>query len=42
MSVMDEAVQDGVSEGRIADGLMPMLDRELAGDDGGAAAMTVF
>ena len=39
---MDEAVEDRIRQRRIADGLMPMLDRELAGDDGGAAAMAVF
>ena len=38
---MDEAVEDSIRQRRIADGLMPMLDRGLAGDDGGAAAMAV-
>ena len=42
MGVMDEAVQDCVSQGWIADGLMPVLDRKLTGDDGRAAAMAVF
>ena len=42
VSVMDKAVQDGIGQGRIADGLVPMLDRELAGDDRGAAAVAVF
>ena len=42
MGVMDEAIQDGVSQGGIADGVVPVLDRELAGDDGGAAAMAIF
>ena len=42
MGVMDEAIQDGVSQGGIADGLMPVLDRKLAGDDGRAAAMAIF
>ena len=32
VSVMDEPVEDGISTGRIADGFMPVLDRELADD----------
>ena len=32
VSVMDEPVEDGISKGRIADGFMPVLDRELADD----------
>lgn len=31
---MDEAVEDGVSQGWIADHVMPPLDGYLAGDDG--------
>ena len=31
-SVMDEPVEDRISKGRIADGFMPVLDRELADD----------
>ena len=42
VSVMDQAVEDGVSEGRVADDLVPGVDRELAGDDGGLAAVSVF
>lgn len=42
VSVMDKAVQDGIGEGRITDGFVPMLDRELAGDDRGAATVAVF
>lgn len=33
---MDEAVEDGVGVGWIADHRVPVLDGELAGDDGGA------
>lgn len=36
MGVMDEPVEDGVGQGGIAQGLMPVRDRQLAGDDGGA------
>ena len=42
VSVMDESVQNSIGQGRIADGLVPVLDRELAGDDRGAAAVAVF
>ena len=41
MGVVDEAVEDGVGEGRIADDLVPVLDRHLAGDDGGGAPVAV-
>ena len=39
---MDQAVEDGVGVGGIADQRMPLIDRELAGDDGGAAAVAVL
>ena len=32
MSAMDDAVENGVGEGGIADHLMPSIDRDLAGD----------
>src|SRR2546427_10192095 len=40
--VMEQAVKDRVSQGRIPQGLMPMLHWELAGDNGRATAVTVF
>lgn len=39
---MNEAVEDGVGEGRIADDLAPLLDRNLAGDDRRSALMAVL
>jgi len=42
VSVMDEPIENGVSNGRLPDCFVPMLDRELAGDDRGAAAVSVF
>ena len=42
MSVVDDAVEDGVAEGGIANGVMPVFYGELAGDEGRAAAMSVF
>ncbi len=40
--VVDEAVQDGIGQGRIADRFVPVLHRELTGNDRGAAAVAVF
>ena len=34
MGVVDEAVEDGVGIGRVADDPMPFVDRDLAGQDG--------
>ena len=42
VSVMNEAVEDRVGECRVADGLVPVLDRQLAGDDRRAAPVAVL
>ena len=42
MSVVDEAVEDGVGIGRVADDLMPFVDRDLAGQDRRAATIAFF
>ena len=42
MSAMHQAVQDGISQGRIADDLMPVIDWHLGGDQGGFDAVPVF
>ena len=42
VSVMDEAVEDGIGEGGVADEFMPLLDRQLRGDDGGTESMAVI
>ena len=42
MGVMDETVEDSVGEGWVSDGLVPVLDGQLAGDDGGSAAVAIF
>ena len=39
---MEQAVKDGVRQGRIPQRFMPMLHRELACDYGRATAVTVF
>src|ERR1700693_4648072 len=41
MSVVDDAVEDGIGDGGIGDDFMPVLDRHLAGDDGRAALIAV-
>ena len=42
MRVVDEAIEDGVGEGGVSDGFVPVLDGELAGDEGGLAAGPVL
>ena len=42
MGVVDDAIQDGVGVGGLADEVMPCLHRRLAGDDGGAAAVALL
>jgi len=39
---VDQPVQDGISQGGLANRLMPVLDRQLAGDDRRPAVMAVF
>ena len=39
---MANAIQDGVGEGGVSDGLVPVFDGQLAGDDCGGAAVAVF
>ena len=34
VSVVNETVQDGVTQGGVADDVMPEFDGDLAGDDG--------
>lgn len=42
VGVMDDAIQDGIGQGGIAEVAMPLLDRELAGDDGAATLEAVI
>ena len=42
MGVVDQAVEDGIGVGRIADQRMPLVDRDLACDDGRAPAVAFF
>ena len=36
---MDQAVEDGIGQGRVADGGMPVRHGQLAGDDGRSSAV---
>ena len=39
VSVVEQAIEDGVGVSRVADELVPIVDRDLTGDDGRAAAV---
>jgi hypothetical protein len=41
MGVVDKAAQHGIGDGWVADHLMPVIDRQLACDDGRAAFVAV-
>jgi hypothetical protein len=41
VGVVDEAIEDGVGDGWIADYLVPVVDRQLTCHDGRAAAVAV-
>ena len=42
MGVVNEAIEDGVGQSWITDGLVPVFDGQLAGDDCGGTAVAVF
>lgn len=42
VGIVDQAVENGVSQSRVADGFVPLIDGQLAGHDGGSAALPVF
>src|SRR6516165_11924775 len=42
MSIVNDPVEDGVGQGRLADQVTPAVDWDLAGDPRGAAVVTVF
>jgi hypothetical protein len=42
MRLMHQAVEDGIGQRRVADRVMPMLHRQLAGDNGRARPMAVI
>src|SRR6202022_3199633 len=42
VSVVNEAVQDRVAEGGVADDVVPMFDGDLAGNDGRGATVAII
>jgi hypothetical protein len=42
VGVVDQAVEDGIGDGGIADDLVPAIDRDLAGDDDRAGLVAVL
>jgi hypothetical protein len=42
MGIVDQAVEDGIGVGRIADEIVPFVDRQLAGDEDRAPAVSGF
>jgi hypothetical protein len=42
MGVVDDAIEDGVGVGRIADDLVPFIDGDLAGEDSRTATVALF
>jgi len=42
MGVVDEPVQDGVGQGRVADDVVPAVDWHLAGDDQRPGIVAIF
>ena len=42
VSVVNEAIQDGVSQSGVTNNVVPMFNRDLAGDDGGGATVAII
>src|ERR1700730_3495193 len=42
MSVVNEAIQDSVAEGGVADDVVPVFDGDLAGNDGRGATVAII
>src|SRR5580692_5154741 len=42
VGIVDDAIEDGVGIGRIADKVMPFVHGDLAGDDGRSTAVALF
>ncbi|MGY3146591.1 hypothetical protein ACVWYQ_003590 [Bradyrhizobium sp. USDA 3397] len=42
MAVVDQPVEHGIGIGGVADQGMPLIDSQLAGDDGGTAAVAIL
>ena len=42
MSIVNQPVHNGIGEGGVPDVVMPAIDRELTGDEGGSVPCSVF
>ena len=42
VSIVNEAIQDGVAKGWVADNVVPMFDWDLAGDEGRSATVAII
>jgi hypothetical protein len=42
MRIVDNSVEDGVGDGRLADHLVPLSDRQLGCDQGGFSSVALF
>lgn len=42
MSVREQAIEDGVGEGRVCDGVVPGIDGKLTGHDSRAKTAAIF
>jgi hypothetical protein len=42
VGVVHKTIEDGIGDGRFADVVVPLLDRELTGDEGGSPVVAVI
>ncbi|MBB4383660.1 hypothetical protein GGD61_008365 [Bradyrhizobium sp. SBR1B] len=42
VGIVDEAIEDGVGDGWVADEVVPVIDGDLTGDEGRAAGVSVL
>lgn len=42
MRVVQQAIENGIGKGRLTDVIVPVVDRQLAGDEGGAGAHAII
>lgn len=42
MRVVQQSIQDGIGQRRIADSFVPLINRQLTGDKRGPCAMAIF
>jgi len=42
VGIVDQTVEDGIRQGWVTNGFMPMIDGKLARDDGGTSPVAIF